>query len=422
MITPRRTQLVRVPNLQEFRKTIAALTAGAVQGSRFRVPGPVQGSPTQNQEPTQNPEPRTLNHSDAVIVVPTRGAARILARTLGDVSAAETIVTRDELYDLLHARLANPPRRLTAIERDVMAQAAARAAAAGEELSFQLRPGLVAEMLRFYDHLRRQSQQVDRFEELTLEALGKDDVDRATARMRSQTRFLARAFRDYERRVRASGAADEHVLRERLIAEPAEAPIRHVLVTVADWIADAAGLFSADFDLLARIPGLEALDIVSTERVLGSGFHERLHGWWPGLDESDSGVAPVRPVLLTPPGGNPEEPWWTHRDREEELVAIARYVKAGRRDGTAAPLARTAVVYKHPLPYLYTAAEVFGAAGIPYQAFDALPLAADPVRRCDRPSSRRGRGIASRRRSSADPRPGSRRRGRRRRTASPVRH
>ena len=379
---------MRVPNLQEFRKTIAALTTGAVQGPGFRV----QGSPTQNQEPTknpeprtlnqeptQNPEPRTLNLSEVVIVVPTRAAAAILARTLGDVSAAATLVTRDELYDLLHARLANPPRRLTAIERDVMAQAAARAAAAGEELSFQLRPGLVAEMLRFYDHLRRQSQQVDRFEELILEALGKDDVDRATARMRTQTRFLARAFRDYERRVRQSGTADEHMLRERLMAEPAAAPIRHVIVSVGDWIADPAGLYSEDFNLLARIPGLEALDIVSTERLLASGFHERLHGWWPGLEERDAAAAPVRPVLLTPAGGNPDEPWWTHRDREEELVAIARYLKAGRRDGSAAPLGRTAVVYKHPLPYMYPAGEVFGAAGIPYEAFDALPLAAEPT-------------------------------------------
>jgi RecB family exonuclease len=289
-------------------------------------------------------------------------------------------VTRDELYDLLHARLATPPRRLTALERDVIAQAAARDAAAGEELSFQLRPGLVAEMLRFYDHLRRQSQHVDRFEQLIVEALGGDDVDRATARMRGQTRFLARAFREYECRVEASGACDEHTLRDQLIAEPANEPVRHAIVTVADWIADAAGLYSADFDLLARIPGLEALDIVATERVLESGFHERLHGWWPGLDETD-GARPTaaRPVLLTPADALPEEPWWTHRDREEELVTVARYVKGGRRDGTAVPLDRTAVVFKRPLPYLYPAAEIFGAAGIRYEAFDALPLAAEPT-------------------------------------------
>jgi hypothetical protein len=116
--------------------------------------------------------------------------------------------------------------------------------------------------------------------------------------------------------------------------------------------------------------------------VLSSGFHERLRDWWPGLDES--GVAPRadgggRATLITPPDAPPEEPWWTLRDREEELVMLARRLKADRRNGEAVPLDRTAIVFKHPLPYLYLAAEVFGAAGIPYRASDALPLAAEPT-------------------------------------------
>ncbi len=331
------------------------------------------------------------------MVVPTRSAARLLLRTID-----ADVVTRDELYDRLHSRLADPPRRLSPLERDVMAQAAARAAAArSSELSFQLRPGLIAEMLRFYDQLRRQSQQVGRFEDLIEEALGSDDLDRATRRMRIQTRFLADAFRDYERRVRESGGCDEHTLRERLMAERAADPVRHVIVTIPDWIADAEGLYQADFDLLTRIPGVESLDIVSTERVLASGFHERLHNWWPGLDEvnadaglkpraTDEGAArashdvaqafkPARPVLITPSNASPDEPWWTLRDREEELVAIARQLKADRRNGDAVPLDRTAIVYKHPLPYLYAAAEIFRGAGIPYQTSDALPLAAEPT-------------------------------------------
>ena len=336
------------------------------------------------------------------------------------------IVTRDELYDRLHARLADPPRRLSPLERDVMAQASARAAARGVSgLSFQLRPGLIAEMLRFYDQLRRQSQTVKRFEELIQEALGSDDVDRATRRMRIQTLFLADAFRDYERRVRQSGGCDEHMLRERLIAEPAAVPVRRVIVTIPDWIADAEGLCQADFDLLTRIPGLESLDIVSTERVLASGFHERLHNWWPGLEEvsGDAGLKPratrdgsvprpqqvaqafppphavdsgqlrrgvpereeraggkpAKPVLMTPPNASPDEPWWTLRDREEELVAIARQLKSDRRRGDAVALGRTAIVYKNPLPYLYAASEIFRSAGIPYQLSDALPLAAEPT-------------------------------------------
>ncbi len=312
------------------------------------------------------------------------------------------VVTRDEMYDRLHGRLPHPPRRLSPLERDVMAQAAARASAAGVSgLSFQLRPGLIAEMLRFYDQLRRQSQQVKRFEELIEEALGSDDVDRATQRMRTQTRFLADAFRDYERRVRESEGCDEHTLRERLIAEAAADPIRHVIVTIPDWIADAEGLYQADFDLLTRIPGLESLDIVSTERVLSSGFHERLHNWWPGLEEIDlaglkpaphapaawrrasdrlaQGFRPAKPVLVTPPGAPPDQPWWTLRDREEELVAVARQLKADRRRGDAVPLDRVAIIYKQPLPYLYAAAEIFRGAGIPYQMSDALPLAAEPT-------------------------------------------
>ena len=316
-------------------------------------------------------------------MVPSSGAARQLRRLSDDRGQ---FATRDELYDRLHERLANPPRRLTALERDVIAQAAARSVARqSEPLSFQLRPGLVAEMLRFYDHLRRQSQQVNRFEELIDQALGSDDVDRGAARMRAQTAFLAGTFREYERRVGESDGIDEHGLRERLVSEAAVAPIRRVLVSVADWIGDPAGLYSADFDLLTRVAGLDTLEIVCTEAVLRTGFHERLHTWWPGLEEvtgvdvgaDRTGARDPQPVLVTPPGS--EEPWWTVRDREEELVAVARQIKADEASGEAVPSSRTAVVFKAPLPYLYLAAEVFGASGIAYEAFDALPLAAEPT-------------------------------------------
>jgi hypothetical protein len=86
-----------------------------------------------------------------------------------------------------------------------------------------------------------------------------------------------------------------------------------------------------------------------------------------------------RSCYLAQPGASPDEPWWTLRDREEELVAIARQLKADRRRGDAVPLDRTAIVYKNPLPYLYAAVEIFRGAGIPYQMSDALPLAAEPT-------------------------------------------
>ena len=213
---------MRVPDLHAFRRVIVSLCTAA---------------------------------DSPVVVVPTRSAARQLKRTLAGAPAE--LVTRDQLYDVLEARLENAPPRLTRLARDAVAQAAAaEAASAIRDLAFTLRPGLVAEMLRFYDQLRRQSQQVKRFEELIEEALGDAPGDRGADRVLQQTRFLAQAFRDYERRVLASGRCDEHGLRDRLIAEPTHPPVRHIVVSVADWIADPDGLFVADFDLLARVPGL----------------------------------------------------------------------------------------------------------------------------------------------------------------------
>jgi RecB family exonuclease len=371
VITPRRTRLVRVPNLQAFRRAVRVLVAEA-------------------------------GVAPAAVIVPTSGAADQVRRSLPAGLASvphgspALLVTREQLYDDLHARLPRPPRRLTPFERDAVAQAAAAAAAASmaSSLPFQIRPGLVAEVLRFYDHLRRQAQPVRRFEELLSQALeaSAEAGDRGAERMLQQTRFLAGTFREYERRVAACGAWDEHLLRERLQVETPERPLRRVIAAVADWIGDPDGLFVADFDLLARLPALESFDIVSTETMLGSGFHERLHRWLPGIEEvvsaDSAGLAETsRPTLLVPPPAGTSEPdqlWYTHRDREEELTSVIRRVIEDRDEagpdgwlGRAA-LDRVAVVFKQPLPYLYIAPETFGAADVPYQVSDALPLAAEP--------------------------------------------
>src|SRR5204863_5976393 len=80
------------------------------------------------------------------------------------------------------------------------------------------------------------------------------------------------------------------------------------------------------------------------------------------------------------PTADGDRPVFVHRDREEELLAVARRLKtdAGGPAADRESLDRVAVVFKRPLPYLYLAREVFGTAGLPYQAFDALPLAAEP--------------------------------------------
>jgi len=314
------------------------------------------------------------------VVVPTRGAARQLRRMFSGV--APELVTREELYDNFHSRLSAPPVRLAPCEREVMLHAAAAdALAAGLAPPFEIRPGLIAEMIRFYDQLRRQGQTVDRFEELLADSF--DESDRGAARLLEQTRFMAAAFRAYERRL--GDAVDEHGLRAQLIATAVADPLRHVVVTVADWIADPHGLAAVDFDLLTRVPGLARIDVVTTDRVLRSGFHQRIHDWLPGIEEIDGrelGVAPSPvPRLLVPAAdhrdqGQRDSPAlaFVKRDREEELVAIARRARAA-----TTSLDRIAVAFERPLPYLYLAREVFGGAGVSYQTIDALPLAAEPV-------------------------------------------
>ena len=167
-----------------------------------------------------------------------------------------------------------------------------------------------------------------------------------------------------------------------------DAPPSHIVVTSADWIADPDGLFVADFDLLARMPGIEALDIICTAATLASGFHGRIREWLPGLEEvdsADSAAADVertssRPVLIVPAGATPEQLWFVRRDREEEVLAVARAIGGSARtlDGRGNGV-QHGLVYKRPLPYLYLAPATFGAAGIGYETADALPLAAEPV-------------------------------------------
>jgi RecB family exonuclease len=362
VITPRETRLVRVRDLHAFRDAIVTLAA-----SRPLFP-------------------------ECLVIVPNIGAARqlwsVIQRGGDDGSGGLGLVTRDELYDRLHGRLVNPLPRLTPYERDVLVQAAAREASTelgAEGSSFELRAGLVSEMLRFYDQLRRQGQQVHRFEELLEEALRRDaEFDRGAERMLRQTRLLAATFRGYQRRAGDSGGCDEHMLRERLLVEPLPSPVRSIIVTVADWIADPRGLHAADFDLLARLPGIQTIDLIATDGILGSGFHQRIHGWLPGMAEirwnrSQPGSRPV----LSVPADTPDRVWFSNRDREEELIGIARRLKADTREPTGAGrdcprLDRVAVVYTRPLPYLYLAPSVLGGARIPYQTSDTLPLAAEP--------------------------------------------
>ena len=350
MITPRRTRLVRTADLHGFREAIAAL-------ARDRDARPAR---------------------DTAVIVPTRAAADQLRRSLELPASGATpaparpaLLTREGWYQALSERSDPAAPLLSAVERYVLMLAAARTAASEASAPpFRQRPGLVPSILQFYDELQRRRQTVDSFDRLAgadLEASA--DLDRGARRLLQQTRFLAAAFRVFERRSAQTGRHDEHSLRRRLIAGGLDRPIVAVVVTLADQAADPDGLWPADFDLLTRLAGLERIDIVATDAVLAAGFHERLADHLPGIDEERFDVPAAAPVLVAP--RDSEQVHFVRRDREDELLEVARALQGGR----GAP---AAVVFQRPLPYLYLARQLLPQAGVPFQTRDAFPLAAEP--------------------------------------------
>jgi hypothetical protein len=356
VITPRDTRLVRVPDLQTMHAVVAGIAT--------------EGDP--------------LAASKRAVVVPTRGAGEFFRRTLETlllergsqrVCVLPAFLTRGDLYARLHDRLPGLPRLLTEFEREVLFRRAARIATeSGAPAPFSLRAGLIVAILAFYDELRRRDRTVDDFDRLITDSLAPTvDIDRGAERMMRQTRFLTAAFREFERLIGESGAIDEHGLRTRLIESATPGDLSHVIVTIPDQAADSRGLWTADFDMLARVAGIARLDIVATESLLAAGFHQRVHDVLPGIEEVRHPSAAVMPVLVAPEADlQSSDSWFTLRDREQEVADVATRVKTGRMAG------RAAVVFQRPLPYLYLAKNVFADAELDYEALDSLPLAAEP--------------------------------------------
>ena len=356
MITPRSTRLLRVPDLQSMHRVLADLAV------------------------CEDP----LAARAQAVVVPTRGAGASLRRTLESVVLQNgrqalilpEILTRADFYDRLYEGVANAPPLLSEFEREGLFRRAAQLVTrAGTPAPFRLRPALIVAILEFYDELRRRDRTVAGFERLMTDSLESSvDIDRGAERMMRQTRFLAAAFHEFERSVDASGSLDEHGLRRLLLEGAVPSVFKHVVLTIPDQAADPRGLWTADFDLLARLPGIERVDVIATENVLAAGFHQRIHDVMPGIEEVRRAAGGTPPVLLAPapPPLQPGVYWFTSRDREEELADVARAVQSGIASD------RMAIVFQRPLPYLYLARGVFGDAGLPYQALDSLPLAAEP--------------------------------------------
>ena len=332
---------------------------------------------------------------NTAVLVPTRAAAARLRRTLEELALLgepcapvlvfPEVLSRADWYAALAERLGRPPALLSAVERYVGMLAAAREAGArGAAPPFNLRPGLVPAIVGFYDDLLRQQGEVDSFERQVVSDLEPSaELDRGARRLLRQTRFLAAALRAFEARMARTGRLDEHGVRRRAAGEGLARPLVHVVAAVADHAADPDGLWPADFDLLARLPALERIDVVATEAVLATGFHERLTGLLPGLDEERFEGAPEQvPVLVAPAAA--AESHFVRRDREEELLGVVRRLKSrigppgDVPSGGGAVDSAEAVVFQRPLPYLYLARQAFAQAGVPFETHDSLPLAAEP--------------------------------------------
>lgn len=334
-----------------------------------------------------------------VIVVPSRAAAEQWQRTLeqrllaeqwmapralgealghdvGDGAHAALVMprllTRDQLYDAFHraARLEAP--RLSPLVREVLMGASARAAARVAPPPFLLRPGLVAEMLRFHDHIDRLGHEAGQWLASAASLLEHEaDTDRGAARLLQQTRFLEESFRAFEARTGALDGLDDRALRSALRVSSRPWCPPHVVVAVGDHHADANGLWPVDFSLIASAAGVTRIDVVATRRSAEGAF-VRLRRMWPSA--LDVVVPRQRPSETRIETDGSERRWIACRDRDEEVLSYARRVKSLQ----PVDASSSALVHRRPLPYLYAAQFLLGSAGIPYQSSGTLPLAAEP--------------------------------------------
>ena len=398
MTGARDVRLVRVPDLRAAQRAIALLScAGEPIAARGRAV----------LVPTRHAALELRRSIERLLLLSRFEVAPDVLDRLGLDAPPEPraavllpfVLTRGGLYRHLHRSLgpAAPPL-VTAAERDALLwRASDLAIAAGNGPPFTVRPGLVSEMLRLYDGVRRNKRSVDDFERVMLRALEPGaDADRGAARLLSQTRYLVSVFRGYESALAQAGTIDEHVLRPALLEAGGPPAFTHLVLTIADQAADPDGLWPADFDLLMRLPGLARLDVVATAGTLDAGVRERLFDVLPGIEECPWPQPTGRATVLLTPAPPDGRRHFLSRDREEELRAITEWLRAAGQapsipcsaDQVTDPARDPAmpqvdiedvlVVYERPLPYVYLAQRLLGDAGVPFTIADALPLAAEP--------------------------------------------
>ena len=161
------------------------------------------------------------------------------------------------------------------------------------------------------------------------ERLARTTCDRGARRLRQQTRFLAEAFREYERRVRVAAPATNTSCANvcwrgrRRTASSRDRDRRRLDCRCRRAVRRR--LRSADPHPAPRDDRHRRDGSASWVRVSTSAF--TLVAWHRG-DRSTRRRRRARPILSARPDASADEPWWTLRDREEELVAVARRLKA----------------------------------------------------------------------------------------------
>jgi hypothetical protein len=118
--------------------------------------------------------------------------------------------------------------------------------------------------------------------------------------------------------------------------------------------------------------------VVVTDRTMTR--FRRIEQELPGIEEirpSAEHFTRPPPTLIRPAISDSESPCFVHRDREEELRHVVRAIRSEAAATGHELRERTAVVFQRPLPYLYPAQQVFADGRVPFQTFDALPLAAE---------------------------------------------
>lgn len=370
-MTPRTCTLVQAAGLDAWQRVLVALCRegdAAAAGARLViVPSRHAGEQFR----------RTFEHRT---LVDDEGVPRAMAAALGiapmEPGSARAVIpprtlTRDEWYEHWATMSGLQPPLAPPMVREVLMAAAARARVeAGDAAPFLIRPGLVAEMVHLHASVHRLGHDRAGAAAILLPELEADAAsDRGAARLLAQTAFLWAVFAGYDARLADAGLADERDVRAACQRSGTTFAGMHVIVAVPDHNAAAHGLWPADLQLLESLP-LARLDVVYTARQGAAGLERR---WRQALPDArhvrvDAQQSPT--ASLETAGAR----WFACRDREEEVLQFARRVKAS----PPAELASTALVYRRPLPYLYLAQQVLGAAGIPFETRETLPLAAEP--------------------------------------------